>query len=98
MATSDLNQLRSGALARIERTERNYKLAFWGALAIETLFVIGFLYLADLHDRLHLLILISAVATYSIIGLGLFALGAHVSRHALLVLKAIELLEEKRQP
>ncbi len=97
MATANLNSLRAGALGRIERSERNYKLAFWGALIIETLFVISFVWLANLHDRLHVLILLAAVATYSIIGLGLFALGAHVSRSTLTVLKAIELAEAERQ-
>ncbi len=96
MAKTDFNQLRGGVLARIERTERNYKLAFWGAWIIETLFVVAFLWLANWHDRLHQLILLSAMATYSILGLGLFALGAHVSRNTLLVLKAIELSQEQR--
>ena len=96
MATTDFNQLRSGVLARIERTERNYKIAFWSAWGVETLFFFSFLWLANLHDRLHLLILLAAMATYSIIGLGLFALGAHVSRNTLLVLKAIELAQDQR--
>jgi hypothetical protein len=97
MATTNLDSIRQGALGRIERSERNYKLAFAGAMAIELLFIIAFLLLADLHNRLHVLILLAAVATYSIIGLGLFALGAHVSRHTLTILKAIDLSEEKRQ-
>jgi hypothetical protein len=88
---SNLNGVRLGALDRIERTERNYRLAFFGAILLETTFVIAFLLLADLHNRLHLLLLLAAVAIYTIIGVGLFALGAHVSRNTLLVLKALEL-------
>jgi hypothetical protein len=98
MATNHLDSIRKSAFSRIERSERNYKLAFWSALAIETLFIVSFVLLANLHDRLHLLILLAAVATYSIIGLGLFALGAHVSRNTLLVLKSIELAQEQRNP
>lgn len=93
---TNLNGVRQSALNRIERSARHYRLAFVGALMLETLFIIGFFLLADLHNRLHVLLLLSAVATYSIIGLGLFALGAHVSRNTLLVLKALELLDEKR--
>ena len=93
---TNLNGVRHSALNRIERSERNYRIAFAGALVIETLFIVAFLLLADFHNRLHVLLLLSAVATYSIIGLGLFALGAHVSRNTLLVLKALELLDEKR--
>jgi hypothetical protein len=90
-----LNGVRSEALKRMERSERNYKLAFFCAVAVEGLFFLGFLLLANLRDPLHLLILISTVASYLIIILGLFALGAHVSRNTQTVLRAIELLEHK---
>jgi hypothetical protein len=90
-----LNGVRSEALKRMERSERNYKIAFYGAVAIEGLFLVGFFLLAELNNRLHILILISAVATYTIIALGLFALGAHNSRNTQTILRAIEMLDEK---
>ena len=87
-----VDEIRETALARINRSERNYKLAFIAAGVVETLFVISFLLLADFSNRLHILLLIATVCSYSIIVLGLFALGAHINRSVLRVLKAIELL------
>lgn len=86
-----LDEVRAAALARIDRSERNFKFAFWGAFAVETLFIVSFFLLADLSNRVHLLLLISTVSCYSIVVLGLFALGAHVNRGIARLLKAIEL-------
>jgi hypothetical protein len=91
----DLDRVRVGSLDRIERIERNYKIAFGGAAAVEALLLGGFLLLADFSDRLHLLLLIGTVAVYTIVGLGLLALGAHVSRNTQIVLRAIEAARER---
>lgn len=88
---TDLDGVRAAALAQIDRSERNYKLAFFGAAILESLFIVGFLLLANLNDRLHVLLLIATVSSYSIVVLGLVALGAHVNRSIGRVLKAIEL-------
>ena len=93
--TTHLNGVRSEALNRIDRSERHFKLAFYGAVAFEGLFLVAFLLKANLKDPLHLLLLISTIASYTIIILGLVALGAHVSRNTQTVLKAIELLERR---
>jgi len=93
--TIHLNGVRSEALNRMERSERNYKIAFFSAFVIEGLFLAGFLLIADLKDPLHKLLLISTIASYTIIIFGLIALGAHVSRNTQTVLRAIELLERK---
>ena len=81
---------RLSALERIDRTERGYKICFFAAAVAEALFLGGFLLLADFSNRLHLLLLIASVATYTIVGAGLFALGAHVSRCTWRVIKALE--------
>jgi len=93
--STHLNGVRGAALNRIEKSERNYKLAFYSALVVETLFLVAFILLADFHNRVHVLLLLAAIAVYVILGLGLFALGAHVSRNTQTVLRAIELLEQK---
>jgi hypothetical protein len=93
--TNHLNAVRGKALDRIDRSRRNYRLALITAALLETLFVVGFLLLADLHNRTHLLLLISTMATYMILVAALFALGAHVSRNTQTVLKAVELLERQ---
>ena len=84
------DRARESALDRIDRAERRFKLAFYGAAVLEAAFLVTFLLLADLHERLHVLILLAAVGAYSIVVLGLFALGAHVSRCAERVMRALE--------
>jgi len=85
---TDIDSTRA-ALDRIDRSERHYKLAFLAAAFIELVFLAGFLLLADLHNRTHFLLLLAAVATYTIVAMGLVALGAHVSRNTQRVLRAI---------
>ena len=89
-----LDEVRAAALARVDRSERNFKLAFLGAGFVEVLFIGSFILLADLSNRFHLLLLISTVSCYSIVVLGLFALGAHINRGVARVLKAVELLKD----
>lgn len=87
---TDLDAIRRNTLERIDRAERHYKLAFFGAALIEAAFLAGFLLLADFSQRLHLLLFISTIATYTIIVVGLVALGAWDRRNTLLVLKGLE--------
>jgi hypothetical protein len=93
--TPDLDRIRKESLDRAERSERNYRLAFAGAAAVEAAFVLGFLALADFSDRLHVLLLLSTVAVYTLVALGLVAVGAHVSRNTQLVLRAVALLGDE---
>jgi len=87
----NLDSVRAAALKRIDRSERYFKLAFYGAGLVEIAFVVSFLLLVNLSNRLHLLLLISTVSCYSIVVLGLFALGAHINRGIARLLKALEL-------
>jgi hypothetical protein len=89
--TIDLDGVRAAALKRIDRSERTFKLMFFLAFVVESLFIVSFFMLADLSNRLHLLLLISTVSCYTIVVLGLFALGAHINRGVARLLKAIEL-------
>lgn len=91
MAQPGLDNVRAAALARIDRSERNFKLAFLAAAVVESAFIVSFLVLADFSNRLHLLLLISTVSCYSIIVLGLVALGAHINRGVARVLKGLEI-------
>src|SRR5712691_5830641 len=88
----NLDGVRSEVLARINRSERNFKVAFFAAVAVEALFLVAFFLAADFSNRMHLLLLIATVGSYSIVLLGLVALGAHMNRGVLRILKAIELL------
>lgn len=86
----NLDTVRATVMQRIDRAERNYRLAFFGAVVMEGAFLAAFLLLADLHNRTHVLLLLATVMSYSVIVLGLVALGAHVNRGFLRVLQAID--------
>lgn len=87
-----IDEIRINSLDQIEKNERNYKLAFAGAALVEAAFLAAFLLLADLSNRGHLLLLIASIAVYTVVAFGLIALGLHVNRNTLRVLKAIELI------
>ena len=87
-----IDEIRTNTLNRIEQNERHYKLSFVGAALVEAAFIAMFLLLADFSDRLHLLLLITAIAVYTVIAFGLIALGLHVNRNTLRVLNAVELI------
>lgn len=89
---NNINAVRKTALDRIDRSERQYKVTFFGAAIIEVFFLAGFLLLADFSNRMHVLLLITTIAIYSILALGLVALGVHINRNTLRVLNAVELL------
>ena len=95
MSEIDLDEVRKEALERIDRSERNFKLAFYAAALFEALFMIVFLLAADFSNRMHVLLFIATVGSYSVVVLGLVALGAYVNRSVLRVLKAIELIERR---
>ena len=88
----NINGVRQTALDRIDRSERQYKLTFLVAAIIEGLFLASFVLLADFSNRLHLLLFVATIAIYSILALGLIALGVHVNRSTLRVLNAVELI------
>lgn len=93
--THRLDEIRGDALGRIERAERNTRLAFYGAAIVELALLASFLLLADFSDRVQLLLLIATIAVYTIVALGLLAVGAHVSRNTQIVLRAIELARDR---
>jgi fatty-acid desaturase len=89
--SNKLDEIRTNTLTKIERNERNYKYAFVVVAFVELLFLVAFLLLADFSDRVHVLLLLTAIAIYTIVGFGLIALGLHVNRNTLRVLQAIEI-------
>ncbi|HWT00003.1 MAG TPA: hypothetical protein VN256_07130 [Pyrinomonadaceae bacterium] len=91
----NIDEVRGSVLDRIERSERHYRTAFVGAAVVEAAFLAGFLFLADLSNRTHVLLLIATVAIYTLLGLSLMALGNYINRSTLRVLKAVELLANK---
>ena len=83
------DEIRQQALDTIERQERLYKIAFFGAVAIEGVFLVLFLFLMDLQNRTHTLLLVATVMSYTILALGLVALGAMSNRNTARIIRAI---------
>jgi len=88
--TNNVDEIRTNTLKQIEKTEGYYKMAFIAAALIEVFFFAAFILLADFTNRVHLLLFIAAVAIYTILALGLIALGIHINRNTLRVIRAIE--------
>ena len=84
-----LDDVRRSVLDRMERAERLGRVAIFGAAIAElALFVVAFT-MVDWQSRVERLIFVFSVISYTIIALGLAALGAHVSRSVGRVLAAI---------
>lgn len=94
---TNLDKIQSAALKRIERSEKHYKIAVTAVAALEALFLLAFVLLMDFSNRTHVLMLIATIATYTIVGVGLIALGTHTNGNTQILLKAIELLEKPLQ-
>lgn len=90
---NDLDQMRASALAQMDRAQRNFRMAFFGALFFELLFTAGILWVANWRDPLHMLIVCCTGVIYMPVILGLVALGAHVNR---VVLRVLARLDEVR--
>ncbi len=80
MNTSKLDPIRAGVLTAMERQAALVRAAVLGAAFLEILMLAAALLVLDWHDRTHLLMLILAVLGYSVVILGLVALGSHMSR------------------
>jgi putative Mn2+ efflux pump MntP len=82
---SDLARL---TLDRIERSQRNFKLALAVAVTIEALLIGVMVFLTDFADRVQALVFVSAVGGYTLIALGLVILATHVDRTLLRALRS----------
>jgi hypothetical protein len=93
--TTHLNGVRGAALDRIEKSERNFKLGMIIFAILESMFLILFFLIMDRSNKLHVLLFVAAVGSYTLIILGLVVLGLHIRRDTQLVLKAIETLSDQ---
>ena len=80
MTADRLDTIRESVLTRMERAERGVRLAIIGAALAElALFALAF-FMVNWDNHLERLLFVLAVLSYTIIALGLVALGAHVTR------------------
>lgn len=77
-------------LDRMDRQARMGRAALIGALGVEALLLGLILWLTDWNDEGQRLLVIVGVLGYSIIVLGLAALGAHVSRVGARIVAALD--------
>jgi hypothetical protein len=95
MSANNLNEIRGKALDRVERSERNLKLGVISFAILDTAFFIVFLLVMDFSNKLHVLIFMASGGFYMLLLVGLIVLGLQVKRDTQLVLRAIDLLEER---
>src|SRR5215510_8418143 len=85
--------IRNRALDRIDRAQRNIVLALCAAALWEAWFMVAFILGMERGNRLHLLLLIATVGSYTVVVFGLIVLGAYFNRSHMRMLKAIELMK-----
>ena len=90
MPATTVDAIREGVLRRMERQATIVRVAMLGAGAVEALMLGLALWLIDWRDRTHILMFVMGVLGYTIVVLGLVALGAHVSRACNRVVAVIE--------
>ena len=95
MTEQPWNNASRNALDRIDRSEGRFRLFVILLVALEMLFLWGFVRLAEFSNPVHVLIFWSAVSTYTLLMFGLAILWGHVSRSTRLVLKAIDLSTQR---
>ena len=90
MTHDHLDAMRESVLDRMERSARLTRLAILGAAAVEGVLMVIALLMLDWTDDLQVLLFVFSVLGYTIIALGLAAVGAHVSRVGARVVAALD--------
>lgn len=85
-----VDDVREGALRRMERHAATVRITVLAAAGVESLLLVLSLWLIDWTNRTHVLVFITSVLGYTIVALGLFALGAHVSRASSRIVAVLE--------
>jgi len=86
---TDLDAIRAGVLRRVEQHDRHVRLAIGGAVVLELLMLAIAVLKLQFSNRFEVVVFALFVLTYTILVLGMFALGAHVSRVGDRVLAAL---------
>jgi hypothetical protein len=80
MTAPTADDVRARVLDRMERQDRWFRAALLTGAGVEAVLLLLVLWLADLQDRTHALIVVTSILGYTIVVLGLVALGARMSR------------------
>jgi hypothetical protein len=84
------NDVVSGVLAQMDQHAQRVRMAVFAAVAIEGLLMLVAMLKLDWSDRTQVLLFIFSVLGYTIVALGLAALGAHVSRVGARIVAALD--------
>jgi hypothetical protein len=95
MSKHSVDAIREGVVRRMEQQARTVRIAVLGAAGIEALMLGIAVNLIDWHDRTHVLMLVFSILGYTIVLLGLTALGAHVSRVSNRIVAVLETMSAK---
>lgn len=95
MSKHSVDAIREGVVRRMELQARTVRIAVLGAAGIEALMLGIAINLIDWSDRTHVLMLVFSVLGYTIVLLGLAALGAHVSRVSNRIVAVLETMSAK---
>ena len=95
MSKQSVDAIREGVVRRMEQQAQTVRLAVLGAAGIEALMLGIAINLIDWKDRTHVLLLVFSVLGYTIVLLGLAALGAHVSRASNRIVAVLETMSAK---
>lgn len=90
MQVQERSDVVRGVLDRMEHHARLTRLAVLGAAGVEGLLMVIALLRVNWADDTHVLLFIFSVLGYTIVALGLVALGAHVSRVGARVVAALD--------
>ena len=80
MTARKLDEIRSNVLEQMDRDARVKRVAILGAATLELVMLVCVLLVIDWSNDTHLLVLMLSVLGYTVVVLGLVALGAHTSR------------------
>jgi hypothetical protein len=94
---TDLDKIRAAALERMERAERSYKLGKLFLITFEAALLACVLLMMDYRDRLHWLLLFTALLIYGIWLGGILTLGSYIRYSTQGILKAIEALRHSNE-
>ena len=79
-----------GVLAQMDRHTKRIRLAALSAAVIESLVLLLALLRIDWRNDTHVLVFVLSVLSYTIVALGILALGAHVSRVGARIVAALD--------
>jgi hypothetical protein len=94
---TDLDKVRAAALERMERAERSYKFGKVFLITFEATLLACMLGTMDYRDRLHWLLLFTALLIYGIWLGGILTLGSYIKYSTQGILKAIDALRHANE-